>query len=227
MDVAGNIAVAGVLAVGAAVVLAATAAADPVVDPLVPDPAIPVDAPPPPPPQGPNVPLMGPLGPEGINLLAQRGQPAVGPLGIPSLGAADQSLPQLLGQNPVPSAPNGAPGEIPNLRAFNNAYLLPQNEVPSAPGTGTEVGVPPGEENTDLGRIAYLRQIHELHQNGNLKGSLLGQVPQQQLGEPLPGTAPPPGTVISPGLVQFLPDPADGPTPPPGLILPPPPAPEG
>ena len=47
-----------------------------------------------------------------------------------------------------------------------------------------------------------------------LKGGLLGQMPQEQLGEPLPGTAPPPGTDVPPGLVQFQPDPppppADG-----------------
>ena len=57
----------------------------------------------------------------------------------------------------------------------------------------------------------------DLQRAGRTYGGL-GQAPKQQLGEPLPGTAPPPGTVIPPGLVQFLPDPADGPTPPPGLI---------
>jgi hypothetical protein len=48
-----------------------------------------------------------------------------------------------------------------------------------------------------------------------LKGGLLGQMPQEQLGEPLPGTAPPPGTAVSPGLEQYLPDPAPADAPPP------------
>jgi hypothetical protein len=39
-------------------------------------------------------------------------------------------------------------------------------------------------------------------------------MPQQQLGEPLPGTAPPPGTNVPPGLVQNLP-PAPDPAAPP------------
>ena len=63
---------------------------------------------------------------------------------------------------------------------------------------------------------------------GLLKGGLLGQSPQEQLGEPLPGTAPPPGTNIPPGLVQYLPDPPPPPDapPPPGApplpVVPPP-----
>ena len=73
------------------------------------------------------------------------------------------------------------------------------------------------------------RYMRMWYRDGRLKGGLLGQMPQQQLGEPLPGTAPPPGTVISPGLVQNLPPaPDDGSAPaPPGLILPPPPPPAG
>ena len=58
----------------------------------------------------------------------------------------------------------------------------------------------------------------DMYRAGMLKGGLLGQVPQEQLGEALPGTAPPPGTNIPPGLGQFLPDPAapsDGVAPPP------------
>jgi hypothetical protein len=72
----------------------------------------------------------------------------------------------------------------------------------------------------------------DMYRAGMLKGGLLGQMPQQQLGESLPGTAPPPGTNIPPGLVQFQPDPAappDGAPPPPPApgappLLPPPPA---
>ncbi len=204
-----NIAVLGVLAVGAAVASMATAAADP---PPV-DPALPVvdpGAPPlPPPAQGPTIPVLGaPLGPEGFNILAQNGSEAApGALGTPV--TLDTNPQALLGQNVAPSAPGqGAPGAPINLDAINNAYILPQNEKPAAPGQGTQVGVAPGDENEHLGRIDYLKQWHDLYKNGNLKGSLLGQAPQEQLGEPLPGTAPPPGTNIPPGLVQFQPDPA-------------------
>jgi hypothetical protein len=217
-----NVAVAGFLAVGAAVAFSATAAAD---DGPPPDPAVPVDpGPPAPPPVGPMIPVLGaPLGPEGFNILAQNGEPAApGALGVPA--AIDTNPQALLGQNQAPAAPGqGAPGAPINLNAINNAYVLPQNDKPSAPGKGTEVGVDPGQENADLGRYSYLQQWHDLYKNGNLKGALLGRVDESQLGQPLPGTAPLPGTNIPPGLVQDLPDPADAPAP--GAALPAPGAP--
>ncbi|MGV9803369.1 hypothetical protein ACWDTP_35485 [Mycobacterium sp. NPDC003449] len=121
----------------------------------------------------------------------------------------------LLGQYPVPSAPGGPPPtDAPGLRAFNNGNFFPQNEKPSAPGQGTVVGVQPGEENADISGLDWLRQMHTLYRNGNLHGGMLGQVPKEQLGQPLPGTAPPPGTNIPPGLAENLPVPAD-PVPPP------------
>jgi hypothetical protein len=218
--VVARVAVAGVLAVGAAVASAAIAAADPAPDVPV-DPAA-VPAPPPPPPEGPTVPLLGTMGPQGLNVLAQNGAPPVGVLGVPDLGVGD--LTNLIGQNPVPTAPGGPPGAPPNLRAFNNAYVLPQNEVPSAPGKGTQVGVTPGDENADISGRQYVGKLRDLYRNGNLKGSLLGQMPQQQLGESLPGTAPPPGTNIPPGLVQYLPEPPDPAVGPPAPLPPAPPA---
>jgi hypothetical protein len=230
-NVMANVAVAGFLAVGAAVAFSATAVAD---DGPPPDPAVPVDpgAPPPPPPVGPTIPILGaPLGPQGFNILAQNGVPsAPGALGMP---ADINTNPQaLLQQNVAPSAPGvGAPGAPINLNALNNAYVMPQNEKPAAPGKGTEVGVDPGQENADLGRFSYVQQWHDLYKAGDLKGILLGRVPQDQLGQPLPGTAPQPGTNIPPGLVQDLPDPAAPPTPgapppaPGAPVLLPPPAP--
>jgi len=107
---------------------------------------------------------------------------------------------------------------------ITNSYLLAQNLVPSAPGQGTMYDVAPGEENANLSGIDWLKRMHHMHVDGYLKGGLLGQVPQSQLGEPLPGTAPPPGTNIPAGLGQNLPDPpAPGVPPPPGSALPPPP----
>jgi hypothetical protein len=221
-----NIAAAGFLTVGAAVAFAATAAADP----PPPDPALPVPgAPEPPPPPGPPVPVLGaPLGPAGLGVLAQNGQeqnPAA--LGAPPITGLDQTT--VLGQNPLPSPPGGGPGVVPNLNVFNNAYGPQQCLAPSAPGKCEQFDVAPGDENADVSRRQWLGRYIDMYRAGMLKGGLLGQVPQEQLGEPLPGTAPPPGTNIPPGLVQFQPDPAappdSAPPPPPGArpLLPPPP----
>ncbi|OMC35568.1 hypothetical protein A5740_00510 [Mycobacterium sp. GA-1841] len=186
------------LAIGVAVVHPAIAAADPAPTPAVPQP-------------GPEVPLMGaPLGPNGLSVLGQTGtETGPGRLGVPD--GIDMSPGALLGQYAVPSAPGGAPPtEAPNLRAFNNGNFFPQNEKPSAPGEGTVVGVAPGQENSDISGLDWMRQMHTLYRNGNLRGSMLGQLPKEQLGEPLPGTAPPPGTNIPPGLGENLPDPGAG-----------------
>jgi hypothetical protein len=214
-----NIAAAGLITVGAAVAFAATAAADPQ---LPPDPALPVPgAPEPPPPPGPPVPVLGaPLGPQGLDVLAQNGQdqnPAA--LGAPPVTGLDQTT--VLGQNAVPSAPGAGPGVVPNLNPFNNAYGPQQCMVPSAPGKCEQFDVAPGDENNDVTRREWLGRYIDMYRAGMLKGGLLGQVPQEQLGEPLPGTAPPPGTNIPPGLVQFQPDPPPPPGAPP--LVPPPP----
>jgi hypothetical protein len=209
-----NIAAAGLLAVGAAVAFAATAVADPPPPEPLPVPG----APEPPPPPGPTVPIIGqPLGPTGLNVLAQSGQePAPGALGAPPIIGLDQTT--ALGQNAVPAAPGAGPGVIPNLNPFNNAYGPQQCMVPSAPGKCEQFDVAPGDENADVSRREWLGRYVDMYRAGMLKGGLLGQVPQEQLGEPLPGTAPPPGTNIPPGLVQFQPDPP----PPPGAPVPPP-----
>lgn len=211
-------AAAGLATFGAAVALSATAAADP----APPDPSpvpLPVEGPPPPPP-GPVVPVLGaPLGPAGFNVLAQAGQDGVpGAQGAPSttIGLDRDSV---LGQNPLPSGPGPSPGVVPNLNVFNNAYGIQQYEEPSAPGKGVQFDVAPGDENADVSRREWLGRYIDMYRAGMLKGGLLGQVPQEQLGEPLPGTAPPPGTNIPPGLEQFQPDPP----PPPGAPVPPPP----
>jgi hypothetical protein len=224
-----NVAAAGFITVGAAVALAATAAADP----PPPDPALPVPAgaPPAPPEAGPTVPVLGaPLGPAGFNVLAQNGQEGVpGALGAPAVVGLDQN--SVLGQNPVPSAPGPNPGAVPNLNVFNNAYGPQQCLTPSAPGKCEQFGVAPGDENADVSKRQWFGRYIDMYRAGMLKGGLLGQMPQEQLGEPLPGTAPPPGTNIPPGLVQFQPDPAtppDGAPPPPAPgpppLLPPPPS---
>ena len=181
-------------AIGVALAGPASAAADPG----------PGDPPVPPPPPAGYVPPNATVG----SVLAQDGAPSVGPLGLPDLSAYAPGL--LLGQNPVPSAP-GAQGAVatPDLHAFNNQYLLPQNVTPAAPGQGVaDVGIGPSADQPGTGRLAFLRRLHEMYQGGALDGALLGQVPYEQLGEPLPGTAPGPGIYVPPGLGFGLADPA-------------------
>ncbi|GAC1636700.1 MAG: hypothetical protein NVS4B6_05350 [Mycobacterium sp.] len=212
---AANITAAGFLTVGAAVAFAATVAADPGDPP--PDPAAPVviDPAAPPPPTGPPIPGFGvPLGPAGLGVLAQNGQPAnPAALGAPPVTGLDATT--ILGQNPIPSTHGADPGAIPNLNVFNNQYGVNQCLKPSAPGKCEEFGVAPGDENSDVTPGHWFGRYIDMYRAGMLKGGLLGQMPQEQLGEPMPGTAPPPGTRIPPGLDQFQPDPA-APPPPPG-----------
>jgi hypothetical protein len=146
--------------------------------------------------------------------LAQSDSAASGPLGLPDLAAYAPGL--LLGQNAVPSAP-GAPATVaaPDLRAFNGDYLLPQNVAPAAPGQGVLAdGLGPTPQDSSTGRLAFLRRLHGMYQDGGLTGAFLGQVPDEQLGEPLPGTAPAPGIYLPPGLGQSPPDPATSQQPP-------------
>lgn len=224
IDTVVNAAAVGVFVVGAAVAFAASAAADP-----PPAPAPPPVAPlPPPPPPGPTVPVLGmPLGPEGFGVLAQTGTPgAPDKLGAPNVPGLDATT--VLGQNVAPAAPGVDPGVAPNLNVFNNSYGIQQNVEPAAPGQGQEFDVAPGQENADVSRREWLGRYIDMYRAGMLKGGLLGQMPQDQLGQPLPGTAPPPGTNVPPGLAQFIPpppEPAPPGTPPPPDVPPPPDAP--
>lgn len=183
-------ALAGALVLVGALSFSAVATADPPAEPPA-DPAVP--------PPGPVVPPTSTVG----STLAQNGAPG-GPAGLPDISIYGNAL--ALAQNPAPAAPGAAPATPPNLNAFNNQYLLPQNLAPSAPGEGQIFGVAPGEENGSTTFLEYLKRLHASYREGGLKGGLLGQMPQEQLGEPLPGTAPPPGTNIPVGLGQNLPD---------------------
>jgi hypothetical protein len=144
-------------------------------------------------------------------VLGQAGDPAPGPLGAPNIAGLDGTT--VLGQNAAPSAPGTGPGVVPNLQAFNNAYGPQQNLVPSAPGDGQQFDVAPGDENANVNARTWMGRYIDMYRAGMLKGGLLGQVPQEQLGEPLPGTAPPPGTNVPSGLGDFLPGPQDAPPP--------------
>jgi len=186
-----NIVTAGVLAVGAAVASAATAAADPPPPPVPADPA----APPPPDAAAPPNPINNPL-----TGFAQF-----------FLNSGGQDL--MLSQSAIPALPGSAPFSPPSTDILAGSQLLnpanyrvpdPDQVSPYALAQGT-----PGP----FARVDGLKGLHAM-----VHGAL-GRMPADELGQPLPGTAPPPGTAIPAGPEQFLPDPA--------LVLPPPPPPEG
>ena len=190
---AGLAAPAGLIALGIALICSVPAAADPPAEDTV--------APAPP---------TGPLPPPGTSLgsvLAQNGSAPTGPLGLPDLSA--HSLELILGQNSAPAAPGAGTAVVaPDLQAFDNQYLLPQNVTPAAPGHGTPAaGIGSDDPNASNGRLAMLRRLHAMYQSGGLDGALLGQRPAEQLGDPLPGTAPGPEIYLPPGLGQNLSDP--------------------
>lgn len=185
---------AGLVLVAAALATAGAVAAQPLPPPPAPIPA---------PSAGPSLPLLGPLGPNGLAVLGQTVQPAAGSFGIPSISGLDPAT--VLGQNAVPSAPGAGPGTPPSLNIFNNAYGIPQYLVPSAPGEGVIFDVAPGSENADVSRREWFGRWIDMYRAGQLEGGMLGQRPQEQLGQPLPGTAPPPGVNLPPGPAPLPP----------------------
>lgn len=195
-------------AVGAAVTSMATAAAD---DPAPVDPAAP-----PPPPQG---------------FLPPPGAISDSVSGFANYLAGPAGNQLLLGQTPVPAVVGTAPAAPPNVGILDGTQLLiPQNYGMPTPDETSPYQLGPGA----AGPFARVNQFKGVH--AMLHGAL-GRMPADQLGQPLPGTAPPPGTNIPAGPEEFLPDPAalpppgtpDAPPPPadPALPLPPPPAPAG
>jgi hypothetical protein len=200
-----------VLAVGAAVAPMATAAAD---EPLPVDPAAP-----PPPQQG---------------ILPPAGTISDSVSGFANYIAGDAGQQLLLGQTPVPAVAGTAPAAPPNVDILDGTQLLmPQNYRVPTPDQTSPYQLAPGVPGP-FARVDAYKGVHAM-----LHGAL-GRMPADQLGQPLPGTAPPPGTNIPAGPEQFLPDPAAPPPPAtpgvpgapvapadPALPLPPPPAPVG
>jgi len=201
-DVAATFAVAGLLAVGAAVACSATAAADA----APPGPGDPAGADPPPPPPS----ILG----ETLGQL-QNGRPDWLPQpGAPAPGTAPDFM---LSQNPVPAVPGGQPSSLPNFGQLNpSQYLFGPNYKLDQQGQQSMYSAGPTDPNAPppSGRIDAFQRAHGLWHMG------LGKLPEDQLGQPLPGTAPPPGMNLPPGLVDDLPAPPE-PVPPPAS---PPPA---
>jgi hypothetical protein len=203
-------AVVTVLAVGAAVAPMATAAAD---EPLPIDPG----APPPPPQQQGFLPPPGALQDSINGFAAYLGGPA-----------GDQLL---LGQSETPALAGTAPAAPPSADILNGAGLLmAQNNSMPTPDQASPYQLGPGADGP-FARVNQWKGVHAF-----LHGAL-GRMPADQLGEPLPGTAPLPGINIPAGPEQFLPDPAAPPPPgapvvpagpvDPALPVPPAPAPVG
>ncbi|TGD87967.1 hypothetical protein BayCH28_09180 [Mycolicibacterium sp. CH28] len=190
------------LALGAAVAPMATAAAD---EPLPADPAAP-----PPPAQG---------------ILPPPGAISDSVSGFADYLAGPAGSQLLLGQTPTPALAGTAPAAPPNADILNGAQLLmAQNNGMPTPDQTSPYQLGPGADGP-FARVNQWKGVHAF-----LHGAL-GRMPADQLGQPLPGTAPPPGTNIPAGPEQFLPDPAVPPNPAPPadpLVLPPPaPAPPG
>jgi len=116
------------------------------------------------------------------------------------------------------TAPGSAPAPDPLASV---GMLMPRNyRMPTADNPSPYVlatGVAPGP----FARVDGWKGVHAMGH------AALGRMPGVELGQPLPGTAPPPGTAIPLGLVEFLPDPVELVAPDPAMLVPPLPAPAG
>ena len=101
----------------------------------------------------------------------------------------------VFGQSVAPGSP-GADALVPATSLMPQYYRMPTPDLTS-PYLLTE-DAPAGP----FARVDAFKGVHAL-----LHGAL-GRMPADQLGDPLPGTAPPPGFVLPAGPEQFLPDPA-------------------
>lgn len=196
-------------AAGLAIAAAAPAAADPVPDPTT---IVPVAPPVPAPASDSAAPASEtpgpPPGPPPATSLAD--QTKADPVGT----LTDLLRGAVTAQSANPLVQQSLPATNPLASA---GLLMPQNfGMP----TGDEPSPYALGENTPSGfaRVDAFQGVHAL-----LHGSM-GRMPGTDLGQPLPGTAPPPGTALPPGLVQYY-DPAPAAVPPASpadpLLLPP------
>jgi hypothetical protein len=137
-------------------------------------------------------------------------------LGAPAQPNSGAPVDLSLSQYPVPSAP-GAQPPVPmdlNTAISGSSYLLPQNYKLAGPDEGDIYSVGQGDVPDRPSLIPALKGAHALWHGA------MGRLTPDQLGQPLPGTAPPPGTNLPPGPVEYLPDPPPWPQP----VTAPPPA---
>ncbi len=187
----------GAVAVGTALGLTAGASADPL-PPL--DPAAPSAPAAPPPVPAPAAGVLLALGPLGAI-------PGAAPVGMNDF---------LLGQYQVPSLPGTAPAAAPDVNVLDaGQFLNPMNYRMPTPDQVSPYPLAPVTDPGPFARVEAMKAAHAMAHGA------LGRMPIGELSQPLPGTAPPVGTVIPAGPVQNLPD-VPGALP--GLVLPPPPA---
>ena len=121
----------------------------------------------------------------------------------------------LLSQRPLPGV-QGAAAPPDNSVLAPSGALLPNNFALADQGQTSMYSVPAPNNDPNPGVWDYLKGAHGLWHQG------MGRMDQDELGQPLPGTAPPPGTNLPAGPMDFLPDPA-----PPSGVPPPAPLPGG
>lgn len=81
---------------------------------------------------------------------------------------------------------------------FPQNYQMPDPGIPPEQGTPSPYELAPAVPGS-FARVDALQGVHAiLH-------AAIGQMPPEQLGTPLPGTQPPPGTALPAGPEQFLP----------------------
>lgn len=109
-------------------------------------------------------------------------------------------LPAVLGQGPLAPGTVGI-GAAPDPLALAQA-LMPQNYRMPTPDQNSPYALAPNTAPSPFARIDAWKGVHALLHGG------LGRMPGDELGQPLPGTAPPPDSNIPPGLEQFYIPPA-------------------
>jgi hypothetical protein len=169
------------------------------------------DPPPPPPPADPAAPVEIP--------------PITGPMGaqLTNPGQGINLAELLLPQHQVPAVQGTAPVATPDYSALNTQWLLPPNMKLGEQAAGdTFYGSAPNDPNAPApDKWEYFKRSRGAFH------SVMGKLDQDQLGQPLPGTAPLPGSNIPAGTGENLPElpPPPGLPPAPGAPVPPAPAP--
>jgi hypothetical protein len=107
--------------------------------------------------------------------------------------------------------PPPAPGTAAAVNPLAGVELLMPENYGMPAGDSASPYVLGEGNNGPFARVNAFKGVHALGHAG------LGRMPREMLGQPLPGTAPPPGTAVPAGLEQFYVGPAE--------LLPPAPAP--
>lgn len=181
----------------------APASADPVlpVDPTIPQP-VPVDAAAPPAAD----PAVAPADPAAAPATAAAPQTLLGQFAQSAQSNPLAIMQDLLAGSPQPAAVGAtppAPGTNPGPDPISLAMTMnPRNFRMPTSDQASPYALAPNDNPSLFDRVNAFKGVHALaHSN-------LGRMPGDEPGQPLPGTAPPPGTNIPAGLEQYYVDPA-------------------